>query len=64
MNQNQFKCEICGALYGSQEQLDEHKHLYHSPYTCDVCGQAFSSGSELEAHRSVVHSERQKMPNR
>jgi uncharacterized Zn-finger protein len=64
INQNQYKCDSCGATFTSQEELNEHKRNMHSQHNCEVCGQSFSSENELETHKRVAHPERQGTPNR
>ena len=62
MAQNQYKCEVCGATFNSEAELEQHNRTMHSQYKCEVCGQVFNSESELEAHNRTAHPERQETP--
>ena len=55
MTQNQHKCEECGAVFYTQEDLEKHNRTMHSKFRCDLCGETFDSEAELEAHTSVSH---------
>ena len=55
MSQNQYKCEECGAVFHTREDLEKHNRTMHSKFRCDICGETFDSEAELEAHTSVSH---------
>lgn len=57
MDQNQYKCETCGATFDSQEELDQHNSTMHSQYRCAHCGQVFNSEAEREEHNRAMHPE-------
>ena len=63
MTQNQFKCEECGAVFNTPEDLEKHNRTVHSQFRCDICGETFSSESELEAHIGVSHPQMQRSDN-
>ncbi|KOC70871.1 Zinc finger protein 585B [Habropoda laboriosa] len=46
-------CEVCGAQFEKQNQLDEHRLSAHpgdSPFTCTECGKSFVSRQGLWEH--------------
>lgn len=62
MDQDQYKCDSCGAAFGTKEELEEHERMMHSQYKCEVCGQSFDSERELEAHNLAMHPDRPLSP--
>ena len=62
MTQEQYRCNECGATFGSKAGLEEHNRLLHSRYTCEVCGAIVTSERELEDHNLHLHPEVQKNP--
>lgn len=60
MAQNQFKCQECGAVFYTQEDLEKHNRSAHSRFRCDICGETFDSEAEFEAHTSIAHPEIQR----
>ena len=62
MAQNQYKCEICGATFHGEAELERHNRSVHSQYKCEACGEILNSESELEAHNRTAHPERQGTP--
>ena len=59
MTQNQFECEICGATFQGEAELERHNRAMHSQFKCEACGQVFNSASELEDHSHIAHPETQ-----
>lgn len=48
-----YSCEVCGAQFEKQSQLDEHRlsdHPGDSPHTCAECGKCFVSRQGLWEH--------------
>jgi len=62
MAQEQYRCEECGATFGSKAGLEEHNRMLHSRYTCEACGEVFTSERDLEEHNRQQHPEMQKNP--
>lgn len=62
MDQNQYRCEECGANFNSEVQLERHNRMVHSRYTCVNCSETFSAEAEFEAHNFKMHPELQKLP--
>ena len=60
MAQNQYRCEVCGATFQGEAELERHNRAVHSQYKCEACGEMFNSESELEAHNRTAHPEMQK----
>ena len=63
MAQN-HKCQICGAEFTSESQLEEHNRTMHSEYKCEDCGETFHSKSDYETHYREAHPERAGSPPR
>jgi len=59
MAQDQYRCEECGATFGSKAGLEEHNRLMHSRYTCEACGAILGSERELEEHNRQMHPEQE-----
>ena len=57
MVQRQPTCEICGATFDSEADLEDHHRKLHPKYGCAICGETFSSESQLEMHYRVEHPE-------
>ena len=57
MAQGQYQCEVCGATFASQAELEGHQRSMHPQHGCDICGETFSTERELEIHRSIEHPE-------
>lgn len=57
MAQNPHECEICGAAFASEAELESHQRTMHPQYGCPICGETFRSESELEKHYRVEHPE-------
>ena len=55
MAQNQYNCQVCGATFNSEAELETHNRTMHSQYKCEVCGATFNSESELESHNRSMH---------
>jgi hypothetical protein len=50
-----LRCEVCGFLALSRQQLKEHKCQEH--WYCMACKGAFETWNELRAHGLVRHPE-------
>jgi hypothetical protein len=57
MAQDQYKCEVCGATFAGQAELEGHRRSMHPQHGCDICGETFSTERELEIHRNIEHPE-------
>jgi len=57
MAQNQYQCEVCGAILENEAALQEHQRKMHPQFGCEICGETFSSESELENHKRAEHPE-------
>lgn len=65
MTRNQddkYRCEECGATFGSQLEWEQHNRKVHSRYTCENCQEHFDREDEFEAHNFKTHPELQKYP--
>ena len=60
MTQDRYKCEECGAVFYTQEELEKHNRTVHARFRCDICGETFDSETEFEAHYSIAHPEIQR----
>ena len=58
---NQYKCEECGAIFDSQVEWEQHNRKVHSRYTCENCRETFNEEKEFEAHNFKMHPELQKL---
>lgn len=57
MDQQEYRCQACGAKFDSEADLEVHKRTRHIQYTCEVCGRRFKSASELQTHDRISHPE-------
>lgn len=50
-----FKCDYCGNLFDTNDQLIEHesKHPKRQPHICDICGKSFKTYHIMQTHRNV-----------
>lgn len=62
MIQDQYRCDECGANFGSPSGLEEHNRLFHSRYTCEVCQAVLASERDLEEHNRELHPDTQRTP--
>jgi hypothetical protein len=65
-NVPEYRCELCGQAFDTEEELDEHMNLIHregpgegargeSGPTCDICGEELESFDEFVAHMEKEH---------
>jgi len=54
----EFKCQVCGAAFSTQDQLMQHANSEHSHkhYRCNACGAEFHSEIELQNHAKSSHA--------
>lgn len=57
MAQKAHRCQICGAEFDSEVELESHNRTTHSQYKCEACGQTFNSESQLTTHYRISHPE-------
>ena len=57
MVQNEHKCNICGATFDNERDLQKHNRTTHALYQCDACGRTFESESALRNHYWIFHPE-------
>lgn len=62
MTQDQYRCDECGANFGSPAGLEEHNRMFHARYTCEVCQAVLVSERDLEEHNRELHPETQRTP--
>ncbi len=55
MAQDEYRCDLCGATFGSQAELNEHNRKEHARYMCEFCGTIFGSEDDLEQHYREKH---------
>jgi transposase-like protein len=58
---NQYRCEECGATFKNQVEWEQHNRKVHSRYTCENCQEHFNAEEEFEAHNFKMHPELQKI---
>jgi predicted SprT family Zn-dependent metalloprotease len=58
---NEYRCEECGAALKSQVEWEQHNRKVHSRYTCENCREHFEAEEEFEAHNFKMHPEIQKI---
>ncbi|HJQ15153.1 MAG TPA: C2H2-type zinc finger protein [Anaerolineales bacterium] len=58
---NEYRCEECGATFESQVEWEQHNRKIHSRYTCENCREHFDAPEEFEAHNFKMHPELQKI---
>uniref|UniRef100_A0A915PN93 C2H2-type domain-containing protein n=1 Tax=Setaria digitata TaxID=48799 RepID=A0A915PN93_9BILA len=50
-------CPICGRIYGSNKDLQDHVTAYHErKYECEKCARTFVSEKRMRAHELKKHS--------
>lgn len=50
-------CPACGAVFETQDQLDEHTKSEHgSSFRCPACGAEFESQEKLDEHTKSEHA--------
>ena len=49
------QCSLCDATYATLEELSNHMHEVHRPYSCNICFMRFPAEFELYDHRREVH---------
>ncbi|MDG7038238.1 MAG: C2H2-type zinc finger protein [Nitrososphaerota archaeon] len=54
----EFKCQACGAVFPTQDELMRHADAEHSHkhFRCSMCGAEFHSEAELQAHARSSHT--------
>lgn len=62
MLQAEYRCEECGATFGTRSAFEEHNRIFHSRYTCEVCGAVLTSERDLAEHNRELHSELDRTP--
>lgn len=62
MAQDEYRCQECGATFGTNAALEEHNRIFHSRYTCEVCGAVVTSERDLAQHNREMHPELDKTP--
>jgi len=64
MDTNQFKCQMCGMQFASQQELDAHVQQAHNKpeenkeehaITCSKCGVKMPSQDEMQTHVQAAH---------
>ena len=57
-------CVICGMIFSTQEDMDDHSFRIHKitkvnvgNLTCDICGKTVSSAAYLKIHKENRHSQ-------
>jgi transposase-like protein len=58
---NEYRCEECGATFESQVEWEQHNRKIHSRYTCENCREHFGAEEEFVAHNFKMHPELQKI---
>ena len=55
------KCGVCGAAFGSQTELKQHRIACHSnrPFACPECPHRSKTREKMERHVSSCHSSRE-----
>jgi len=53
MDQNRFKCQMCGMQFQSEEEMKKHSEEVHN--VCSMCGAKFNSHEELQKHNQEAH---------
>lgn len=58
INEDLFKCGVCGAMYTTAPELKAHTKRYHTEkkkklYPCDICGMKLSSNTVLINHKKT-----------
>ncbi|XP_072117603.1 zinc finger protein 516 isoform X1 [Mobula birostris] len=48
-------CQGCGRAFENQEQLDQHKHLFHRLYKCRLCDYSTLRDDHFLSHIERVH---------
>ncbi|MEM2785682.1 MAG: C2H2-type zinc finger protein [Candidatus Nitrosotenuis sp.] len=54
-----IRCEECGNIFSSDEELMQHKQIIHGkdlPYDCKLCNQNFSNMQDMRTHLQRYHS--------
>ena len=49
------QCSLCDATYATLEELSNHMHEVHRPYSCNICFMHFPAEFELYDHRRELH---------
>ena len=57
MIQNEHKCNICGARFDNEQDLQKHHRTMHTVHQCDACGRTFESENALRNHYWIFHPE-------
>ena len=55
------KCGVCGAAFGSQTELKQHRIACHSnrPFGCPECPHRSKTREKMERHVASCHSSRE-----
>jgi hypothetical protein len=62
----QYKCDVCGQVFDTEEELEEHKKVVHREISeggpdektgpvCDICGEKPGSFDEFVTHMEEEH---------
>jgi transposase-like protein len=62
MDQNEYKCEECGATFNNGVDWERHNRTVHLRFTCESCHETFNAAEEFESHNFKMHPELQKFP--
>jgi hypothetical protein len=55
MVEKEYKCNVRGAAFDSQRELDGHNRSMHPQNRCEECGRTFKSEGELKTHYWIAH---------
>jgi len=62
-HQQNWECEVCGALFARKYDMKRHamsKHVGARLHKCGACGMEFKHSWHLDSHRKVVHEKIQR----
>ncbi|XP_055314291.1 zinc finger protein 665-like [Sitodiplosis mosellana] len=62
LNPEVFKCNVCGIIKRSYNNLAEHKAGHTTQYTCDICQKTFLLKNSMKRHMREIHVARSKFP--